>query len=187
MSEEIKQEAVGTEYDASQIQVLEGLEAVRKRPGMDRFGLDDIQAQVVLDMRLKALQGLEREKLENEYKELQERIAYYESLLADEGKLRQVLKEELTALRDRYGDDRLTEIQDVEDEIDSEDLIEEEQCVFTMSHAGYIKRVPASTYRSQKRGGKGVTGMRRTSCLKSAFLSDDNPLQSGPTEIAGEK
>jgi len=140
---------------------------------MDRFGLDDIQAQVVLDMRLKALQGLEREKLENEYKELQERIAYYESLLADEGKLRQVLKEELTALRDRYGDDRLTEIQDVEDEIDIEDLIEEEQCVFTMSHAGYIKRVPASTYRSQKRGGKGITGMttKETDFVESVFTA----------------
>jgi len=140
---------------------------------MDRFGLDDIQAQVVLDMRLKALQGLEREKLENEYKELQERIAYYESLLADEGKLRQVLKDELTALRDRYGDDRLTEIQDVEDEIDIEDLIEEEQCVFTMSHAGYIKRVPASTYRSQKRGGKGVTGMttKETDFVESVFTA----------------
>jgi DNA gyrase subunit A len=126
---------------------------------MDRFGLDDIQAQVVLDMRLKALQGLEREKLENEYKELQERIAYYEKLLSDEDMLRGVLKQELVELRDRYGDDRLTEIEDVENEIDVEDLIEEEQCVFTMSHAGYIKRVPASTYRSQKRGGKGVTGM----------------------------
>jgi DNA gyrase subunit A len=138
---------------------------------MARFGLDEIQAQVVLDMRLKALQGLEREKLENEYKELQERIAYFQHLLADEGMLRQVLKEELTGIRDRYGDDRLTQIEDVEDEIDIEDLIEEEQCVFTMSHAGYIKRVPASTYRSQKRGGKGVTGMttKETDFVEGVF------------------
>ncbi len=126
---------------------------------MDRFGLSEIQAQVVLDMQLKRLQGLEREKLENEYKELEERIAYYQRLLSDEGLLKSVLKEELIAIRDKFGDARRTEIQDVEDEIDIEDLIEEEQCVFTMSHAGYIKRVPASTYRSQKRGGRGVTGM----------------------------
>ena len=126
---------------------------------MERFGLSEIQAQVVLDMQLKRLQGLEREKLENEYKELEERIAYYLRLLSDEQLLKSVLKEELIAIRDRFGDDRRTEIQDVEDEIDIEDLIEQEQCVFTMSHAGYIKRVPASTYRSQKRGGRGVTGM----------------------------
>ena len=126
---------------------------------MERFGLSEIQAQVVLDMQLKRLQGLEREKLENEYKELEERIAYYLRLLSDEQLLKSVLKEELIAIRDKFGDDRRTEIQDVEDEIDIEDLIEQEQCVFTMSHAGYIKRVPASTYRSQKRGGRGVTGM----------------------------
>ena len=126
---------------------------------MARFGLSEIQAQVVLDMQLKRLQGLEREKLENEYKELEERIAYYLRLLSDEELLKSVLKEELIAIRDKFGDERRTEIQDVEDEIDIEDLIEEEQCVFTLSHAGYIKRVPASTYRSQKRGGRGVTGM----------------------------
>ncbi len=126
---------------------------------MERFGLSEIQAQVVLDMQLKRLQGLEREKLESEYKELEARIAYYLQLLSDEQLLKSVLKEELIAIRDRFGDDRRTEIQDVEDEIDIEDLIEQEQCVFTMSHAGYIKRVPASTYRSQKRGGRGVTGM----------------------------
>ena len=132
---------------------------------MARFDLSEIQAQVVLDMQLKRLQGLEREKLEaeceklqNEYNELEKRIAYYRELLSNEEMLKGVLKDELTAIRDRFGDDRLTEIQDVEDEIDIEDLIEEEQCVFTLSHAGYIKRVPAATYRSQKRGGRGVTG-----------------------------
>ena len=126
---------------------------------MERFNLSEIQAQVVLDMQLKRLQGLEREKLEAEYAELEKRIEYYRELLSNEEMLKGVLKDELTAIRDKYGDDRLTEIQDVEDEIDIEDLIEEEQCVFTLSHAGYCKRVPASTYRSQKRGGRGVTGM----------------------------
>ena len=122
---------------------------------MERFSLSEIQAQVVLDMQLKRLQGLEREKLEAEYEELEKRIEYYRELLANEEMLKGVLKDELVAIRDKYGDDRLTEIQDVEDEIDIEDLIEEEQCVFTLSHAGYCKRVPASTYR----GGRGVTGM----------------------------
>ena len=124
---------------------------------MNRFGLDDIQAQAILDMRLKALQGLDREKLENEYKELEERIAYYQELLGSETMIRQVLKDELTAIRDKYGDERVTEIQDVEDEIDIEDLIEEEECVFTLTQAGYIKRLPASTYKAQRRGGKGIT------------------------------
>ena len=126
---------------------------------MARFDLSEIQAQVVLDMQLKRLQGLEREKLEAEYEELEKRIAYYRELLSNEEMLKGVLKDELIAIRDKFGDDRKTEIQDVEDEIDIEDLIEEEQCVFTLSHAGYCKRVPASTYRSQKRGGRGVTGM----------------------------
>ena len=124
---------------------------------MEHFSLDDIQAQAILDMRLKALQGLDREKLENEYKELEERIAYYQELLGSETMIRQLLKDELTAIRDKYGDERVTEIQDVEDEIDIEDLIEEEECVFTLTAAGYIKRLPASTYRAQRRGGKGIT------------------------------
>ncbi len=123
---------------------------------MERFGLDDIQAQAILDMRLKALQGMDREKLENEFKELQERIAYYESLLADPEKLKGVLREELIAIRDKFGDGRRTQIQDVEDEIDIEDLIEEETCAFTLSKQGYIKRMPVDTYRTQGRGGRGV-------------------------------
>ena len=122
-----------------------------------RFSLDDVQAQAILDMRLKALQGLDREKLENEYKELEERIAYFQKLLSDEAMLRGVLKDELIAIRDKYGDDRKTEIQDVEDELDIEDLIEEEACVFTLTAGGYIKRTPVSTYRTQRRGGKGIT------------------------------
>ena len=126
---------------------------------MNRFGLDDVQAQAILDMRLKALQGLDREKLEAEYKELEERIAYFQQLLGSEEMLQGVLKDELSAIRDKYGDDRVTEIQDVEDEIDIEDLIEEEECVFTLTAGGYIKRTPASTYRTQRRGGKGITAM----------------------------
>ncbi len=124
---------------------------------MDRFALDEIQAQAILDMRLKALQGLDREKLELEFKELQARIAYYEELLADESKLLSVLRQELIEIRDKFGDKRKTEIQEIEDEIDIEDLIEEETCAFTLSNQGYIKRMPVDTYRTQSRGGRGVS------------------------------
>ena len=123
---------------------------------MDRFGLDEIQAQAILDMRLRALQGLDREKLENEYKELKARIDYYNELLADPVKLQGVLREELIEIRDKFGDKRRTEIQDIEDEIDIEDLIEEETCAFTLSKQGYVKRMPVDTYRTQSRGGRGV-------------------------------
>ena len=126
---------------------------------MNRFGLDEVQAQAILDMRLKALQGLDREKLENEYKELEEKIAYFNRVLSDDALVRQILKEELTAIADRFGDDRKTEIQDVEDEIDIEDLIEEEQCVFTLTEAGYIKRTPVSEYTAQSKGGMGKKGI----------------------------
>ena len=126
---------------------------------MERFGLSEVQAQAICDMRLISLQGLNREKLEAEYKELEEKISYYKTLLADPEKIKAVLKDELTAIRDKYGDERKTEIQDVADEIDVEDLIEEEQCVFTLTHAGYIKRLPVSEYRSQGRGGKGIRAM----------------------------
>ena len=123
---------------------------------MERFNLDDIQAQAILDMRLKALQGLDREKLQAEYDDLMEKIKYYLELLADENKLKAVLREELIEIRDKFGDDRKTEIQDIEDEIDIEDLIEEETCAFTLSNHGYIKRMPVDTYRTQSRGGRGV-------------------------------
>ena len=123
---------------------------------MERFGLDEVQAQAILDMRLKALQGLDREKLQNEYDELRMKINYYLELLADEAKLKGVLREELIAIRDKFGDERKTEIQDIEDEIDIEDLIEEETCCFTISNQGYIKRMSVDTYRTQGRGGRGV-------------------------------
>ena len=123
---------------------------------MERFNLSDVQAQAILDMRLKALQGLDREKLQAEYDELMEKINYYLELLADENKLRAVLRSELVEIRDKFGDKRKTEIQEIEDEIDIEDLIEEETCVFTLSKQGYVKRMPVDTYRTQGRGGRGV-------------------------------
>ena len=126
---------------------------------MTRFGLDDVQAQAILDMRLKALQGLDREKLQTEYKELEEKIAYFLRILSDEGLVKSILKEELTAIADKFGDDRKTEIQDVEDELDIEDLIEEEQCVFTLTENGYIKRTPVSEYAAQSKGGMGKKGI----------------------------
>ena len=123
---------------------------------MERFSLDDVQAQAICDMRLIALQGLNREKLEAEYKELEQKIAYYQELLADPEKMKAVLRTELTEIRDKFGDKRKTEIQEIEDEIDIEDLIEEEICAFTLSSQGYIKRMPVDTYRTQSRGGRGV-------------------------------
>ena len=126
---------------------------------MERFGLDDVQAQAILDMQLKRLQGLEKEKLEAEFAELEKKIAYYDQLLSDEEMLRGVLKDELIQIRDKYGDDRKTEIGFVEDDIDIEDLIEEEQCVFTMTQAGYLKRTPASEYAAQSKGGMGKKGI----------------------------
>ena len=123
---------------------------------MERFQLDDVQAQAICDMRLIALQGLNREKLEAEYKELEQKIAYYQELLSDEAKLRAVLRQELVEIRDKFGDERRTVIQDIEDEIDIEDLIDEETCAFTLSNDGYIKRMPVDTYRTQSRGGRGV-------------------------------
>ena len=140
---------------------------------MQRFGLDDIQAQAILDMRLKALQGLDREKLQNEYQELEDRIAYYERVLGDMGLVKSILKDELTAIRDKYGDERRTEIQDVEDDIDIEDLIEEEDCCYTLSNAGYIKRLPVDTYRTQRRGGRGVSGqsLKEEDYVKNLFIA----------------
>ena len=139
----------------------------------ERFGLDDVQAQAILDMRLKALQGLDREKLQNEYDELQQRIAYYLELLGDEEKLKGVLREELIAIRDKFGDSRKTEIQDVEDEIDIEDLIEEETCAFTISNQGYVKRMPVDTYRTQSRGGRGVNAqnLKEEDFVKSLYVA----------------
>ena len=140
---------------------------------MERFGLDDVQAQAILDMQLKRLQGLEKEKLEAEFAELEKKIAYYDQLLSDEEMLRDVLKDELIQIRDKYGDDRKTEIGFVEDDIDIEDLIEEEQCVFTMTQAGYLKRTPASEYTAQSKGGMGKKGIttREEDVVESVFTA----------------
>ena len=145
---------------------------------MARFGLDDIQAQAICDMRLIALQGLNREKLEAEYKELEEKIAWYNRILSDDGLVRDILKKELREIADKFGDDRVTEIQDVEDEIDIEDLIEEEQCVFTMTRAGYIKRTPVSEYAAQGKGGQGRKGIttREEDCVESVFTASTHDV-----------
>ena len=147
---------------------------------MRRFDLDEVQAQAICDMRLIALQGLNREKLQNEYDELEKKIAWYQELLSNRDKLVGVMKEELTEIRDKYGDDRLTEIQDVVDEIDIEDLIEEESCVFTLTAAGYMKRMPVDTYRAQRRGGKGISAqsLREEDYVDTLFTasSHDNIL-----------
>ena len=147
---------------------------------MTRFGLDDIQAQAICDMRLIALQGLNREKLENEYKELETKIAYYKDLLGDPEKIKAVLKAELIEIRDKYGDERKTEIEDIWEDIDDEDLIAEEDCVFTLTHNGYIKRLPTTEYNAQKRGGKGVKAMstREEDYVETVFTASthDNIL-----------
>ena len=140
---------------------------------MERFGLSEIQSQAILDMQLKRLQGLEKDKLLAEYKELQEKITYYNRILSDNELVRSILKDELTAIRDKYGDKRKTEIMDVEDEIDDEDLIEEEACCYTLSDGGYIKRLPVDTYRSQRRGGRGISGqtLREEDYIKNLFIA----------------
>ncbi len=126
---------------------------------MDRFGLSDIQAQAILDMRLKTLSGLQREKIEEEYKQLMELIAHLREILNSERLVCEIIKEELIEIREKFGDERKTKIVAAEGDFELEDLIKEEQCVITLSHFGYIKRMPIDTYKSQRRGGKGITGM----------------------------
>jgi DNA gyrase subunit A len=157
------------------IKIIRGsrTEADAKQGLMDRFGLSDRQAQAIVDMRLGRLTGLEREKLEAEYKEVCEKIEYLRSVLADEKLLLNIIKEELAAIRDKYGDDRRTEITADEEEIDIEDLIQEEESVITLTHFGYIKRLPADTYRSQRRGGKGITALstREEDFVENLFVT----------------
>ena len=143
---------------------------------MDRFGLDEVQAQAICDMRLIALQGLNREKLENEYKDLEAKIAYYNELLADPEKIKGVLKDELLEIQDKYGDERRTEIQDVWDDIDIEDLIEEQQCVYTLTKGGYIKRLGTKEYSAQNRGGKGIKAqtLREEDCIETLFTASSH-------------
>lgn len=140
---------------------------------MDRFQLSEIQAQAILDMQLRRLQGLEKEKIENEYQELLKKIAYYAELLADEHKLMGVVKEELLEIKEKWGDKRKTKIKAAAEELEEEDLIEEQNVCVTLTHLGYIKRVPADTYRAQKRGGKGITGIttRENDFVKNMIMT----------------
>ena len=140
---------------------------------MEKFGLSDLQAQAILDMRLARLQGLEREKIEKEYAELMEKIAYYQSILADEGLLMSVIKDELLEIRKKYGDKRRTVITRDESDFEDEDLIEEENVTITLTHLGYLKRVPANTYKAQRRGGKGITGIttRENDFVKNLIMT----------------
>ena len=128
---------------------------------MEKFGLSEVQAQAILDMRLARLQGLEREKIDAEYAELMKKIAFCKEVLESDTLVAKLLKEELTVIKDKYGDERRTEIVPVDDEIDIEDLIPVEDCAYTLTHRGYIKRMPISTYRSQNRGGRGVSAMKQ--------------------------
>ena len=140
---------------------------------MERFGLSDIQAQAILDMRLKTLSGLQREKIEEEYNELMKLIAHLRDILSSETLVYDIIKEELLEIKDKYGDDRLTKIVAAEGEFVAEDLIKEEQTVVALTHFGYIKRMPIDTYRSQRRGGKGITGIatREEDFVKQIFTA----------------
>ena len=145
---------------------------------MERFKLSEIQAQSILDMRLRTLQGLQREKIEEEYKELMELIAHLRDILNSETLVFQVIKEELLKMKEKYGDERKTQIKAAEGEIDVEDLIKEEQTVVTLTHFGYIKRMPIDTYKSQRRGGKGITGLstREEDFVKQIFTASTHDM-----------
>ncbi|MEL7654358.1 MAG: DNA gyrase subunit A [Bacillota bacterium] len=140
---------------------------------MERFGLSDIQAQAILDMRLARLQGLEREKIENEYNELMQQIAWFKKVLADESILMNIIKEELLEIKKKFGDKRKTDIQADAEDIEEEDMIQEGKVAVTLTHLGYIKRIPADTYKTQRRGGKGVTGLttRENDFVKNLIMT----------------
>ncbi len=155
------------------IQIIRSSYDDAKERLMERFDLSDIQAQAILDMQLKRLSGLQREKLEEEYAELMKLIAYYKEILASETLVFDIIKTELLEIRDKFGDDRLTKIAAAEGELEDEDLIKEEQCVIALTHFGYIKRMPVDTYKSQRRGGKGITGIatREDDFVKEIFTA----------------
>ena len=145
---------------------------------MERFGLSDIQAQAILDMRLKTLSGLQREKIDEEYNELMKLIAYYREVLSSERLVFDIIKQELIEIKEKFGDERKTKIVAAEGDLDVEDLIKEEQSVITLTHFGYIKRMPVDTYKSQKRGGKGITGIatREEDFVKQIFTASTHDL-----------
>ena len=145
---------------------------------MERFGLTDIQAQAILDMRLKTLSGLQREKIEEEYNELMKLIAHLKEILASEKLIFDIIKEELIEVKEKFGDDRKTKIVAAADDFEMEDLIKEEQTVIALTHFGYIKRMPVDTYKSQRRGGKGITGIatREEDFVKQIFTASTHDM-----------
>ena len=164
---------IALDYIDEVIQIIRSSYDDAKERLMERFGLSDIQAQAILDMRLKTLSGLQREKIEEEYKQLMELIEHLRAILNSEKLVFDIIKEELTEIKEKFGDERKTKIVVAEGEIDLEDLIKEEQCVVALTHFGYIKRMPIDTYRSQKRGGKGITGIatREEDFVKQIFTA----------------
>ena len=169
---------IALDYIDEVIQIIRSSYDDAKERLMERFGLSDIQAQAILDMRLKTLSGLQREKIEEEYNELMALIAHLRDILNSEKLVFDIIKEELIEIKDKFGDDRKTKIVAAEGEIDVEDLIKEEQCVVALTHFGYIKRMPIDTYRSQKRGGKGITGMatREEDFVKQIFTASTHDV-----------
>jgi len=164
---------IALDYIDEVIQIIRSSYDDAKERLMERFGLSDIQAQAILDMRLKTLSGLQREKIEEEYKQLMELIEHLRAILNSERLVFDIIKEELLEIKDKFGDERKTKIVAAEGEIDLEDLIKEEQCVVALTHFGYIKRMPIDTYRSQRRGGKGITGIatREEDFVKQIFTA----------------
>ncbi len=164
---------IALDYIDEVIQIIRSSYDDAKERLMERFGLSDIQAQAILDMRLKTLSGLQREKIDEEYKQLMELIEHLRAVLNSERLVFDIIKEELLEIKEKFGDERKTKIVAAEGEIDLEDLIKEEQCVVTLTHFGYIKRMPIDTYRSQRRGGKGITGLatREEDFVKQIFTT----------------
>ena len=169
---------IALDYIDEVIQIIRSSYDDAKERLMERFGLTDIQAQAILDMRLKTLSGLQREKIEEEYKQLMELIEHLRAILNSERLVFEIIKEELLEIKDKFGDERKTKIVAAEGEIDIEDLIKEEQTVVTLTHFGYIKRMPIDTYRSQKRGGKGITGIatREEDFVKQIFTASTHDV-----------
>ena len=169
---------IAIDYIDEVIQIIRSSYDDAKERLMKRFGLTDIQAQAILDMRLKTLSGLQREKIEEEYKQLMELIEHLRAVLASEKLVFDIIKEELIEIRDKFGDERKTKIVAAEGEIDLEDLIKEEQCVVALTHFGYIKRMPIDTYKSQRRGGKGITGIatREDDFVKQIFTASTHDM-----------
>lgn len=164
---------IALDYIDEVIKIIRSAYDDAKERLMERFGLTDIQAQAILDMRLKTLSGLQREKIEAEYNELVEKIKYFKEILSSETLVYKIIKDELLEIKTKFADPRRTALEASADDINIEDLIKEEDCVITLTHFGYIKRLPVDTYKSQKRGGKGITGIttREEDFVENIFIS----------------